>query len=84
MAIGEDGWRYSQVAGCVARAATYHLSSDEAQTIVHNQQSVIEAHWNDVCDEAQLTQVRRDDFWGKQFLNPFALQTSHTHILRDT
>lgn len=78
MAIGEDGWRYSQVAGCVARAATYHLSSDEAQTIVDKQRSVIETHWTDVCDEAQLTQAQRNDFWGKQFLNPFALQTSHT------
>jgi serine/threonine-protein kinase HipA len=83
MAIGEDGWRYSQVAGCAARAATYHLSSDEAQSIIDKQQSVIEEHWNDVCDEAQLTQAQRDAFWGKQFLNPFALQDSHTHILRD-
>jgi serine/threonine-protein kinase HipA len=78
MAIGEDGWRYSQLAGCVARSATYHLSKEEAQAIVDNQQSVIEAHWDDVCDEAGLTAVQRDDFWGKQVLNPFALQTSHT------
>lgn len=73
MAIGEDGWRYSQVAGCVARAATYHLSSDDARAIVDQQRSVIETHWDDVCDEAQLTQAQRDAFWGKQFLNPFAL-----------
>ncbi|MGN6373343.1 MAG: type II toxin-antitoxin system HipA family toxin [Solirubrobacteraceae bacterium] len=83
MAIGEDGWRYSQLAGCVARASTYHLSKDEAQAIVDEQRSVIEAHWDDVCDEAQLTRAQRDDFWGKQFLNPFALQTSHTHLLRE-
>lgn len=82
MAIGEDGWRYSQVAGCVARAATYHLSSDEAQAIVENQLSVIKEHWDAVCDEAELTQAQRDDLWGKQFLNPFALQDSHTHLLR--
>jgi serine/threonine-protein kinase HipA len=84
MAIGEDGWRYSQVAGCVARAATYHLTRDDAQAIVDHQQSIIETHWNDVCDEARLTQAQRDRFWRKQFLNPFALQTSHTDVLRGT
>ncbi len=82
MAIGEDGWRYSQLEGCIARASTYHLGEDEARAIVDLQRSVIEAHWNEVCDEAQLTQAQRDAFWGKQFLNPFALQTSHTHLLR--
>jgi len=82
MAIGEDGWRYSQVAGCVARAATYHLGRDDAQAIVDEQQSVIETHWEEVCDEAQLTQAQREDLWGKQFLNPFALQASHTRVLR--
>lgn len=82
MAIGEDGWRYSQVAGCVERAATYHLSTREAQAIVNNQQSVIETRWTGVCDEAQLTYAQREGLYGKQFLNPFALQTSHTHALR--
>ncbi len=84
MAIGEDGWRYSQLAGCVARAATYHLSRDDAQAIVDHQRSVIENCWDDVCDEARLTQAQRGAFWGRQFLNPFALQTSHTQLLRQT
>lgn len=82
MAIGEDGWRYSQVAGCVERAATYHLTREEAQAIVERQRSAIETHWHDVCDEARLTRAERDAFWGRQFLNPFALQTSHTHAGR--
>ncbi len=78
MAIGEDGWRYSQLAGCVARAATYHLSHADAQEILDHQIDVIETHWGDVCDHARLTQVERDAFWGRQFLNPFALLNSHT------
>jgi serine/threonine-protein kinase HipA len=78
MAIGEDGWRYSQLAGCVARAATYHLSHADAQEIVDHQIDVIKTHWSDVCDEARLTQVERDAFWRRQFLNPFALLDSHT------
>lgn len=78
MAIGEDGWRYSQVAGCVARAATYHLTPEGARQIVDRQIDVIETHWQDVCDEAGLTRVQRDAFWRRQFLNPFALLDSHT------
>lgn len=78
MAIGEDGWRYSQLAGCVSRAATYHLSEADAQQIIDHQVGVIEARWNDVCDEAGLTQVQRDAFRGRQFLNPFAFLDSHT------
>ena len=78
MAIGEDGWRYSQLAGCVARAATYHLSHADAQEILDHQIDVIETQWGDVCDHARLTQVERDAFWGRQFLNPFALLNSHT------
>ena len=42
MAIGEDGWRMSQVAGCVARAATYLLSEAEAREIVDHQIETIE------------------------------------------
>lgn len=78
MAIGEDGWRYSQLAGCVARADTYHLERADAQQIIDQQVAVIEAHWDDVCDEAGLTQVERESFWGRQFLNPFAFLDSHT------
>lgn len=77
MAIGEDGWRYSQLPGCVARAATYHLGKGDAQEIVDHQIDVIEANWDDVCDEAGLTKIQRDALMGRQFINPFALLDSH-------
>ena len=37
MAIGPDGYRMSQVAGCVARASTYLLSEPDAREIVDHQ-----------------------------------------------
>ena len=37
MAIGRDGYRFSQVAGCVSRASTYLLSEAEAREIVDSQ-----------------------------------------------
>jgi serine/threonine-protein kinase HipA len=74
MAIGRDGWRMSQVAGCVERASTYLLSEAEAREIVENQLETIEGHWDEVCDLAGLTEVERAGFRGRQFLNPYALE----------
>jgi serine/threonine-protein kinase HipA len=74
MAIGRDGWRMSQVAGCVERASVYLLSEAEAREIVDNQIETIEGQWDEVCDLAGLTEVERAGFWGRQFLNPYALE----------
>jgi serine/threonine-protein kinase HipA len=72
MAIGHDGYRMSQVGGCVARASTYLLSEADAREIVDHQIGVIESQWSDVCDQAGLTEVERTAFWHRQFLNPYA------------
>jgi serine/threonine-protein kinase HipA len=74
MAIGQDGYRLSQLAGCVARASTYLLSESEAREIIDHQIDVIETHWTDVCDQASLTEVDRAGFWHRQFLNPYAIE----------
>ncbi len=72
MAIGRDGYRMSQVVGCVAHASTYLLTSREARSIIDHQIDVIHSNWNDVCNSAALTEVDRARFWGRQFLNPYA------------
>src|ERR1700710_355819 len=74
MAIGHDEYRFSQVAGCVARASTYLLSEADAREIVNHQIEVIETGWADVCDRAELTEVDRNSFWHRQFLNPYATE----------
>ena len=74
MAIGRDGWRMSQVAGCVERAAIYGQNESDARAIVDHQIDVIESHWNDVCDQGRLTAADRTRFMGRQYLNPYALQ----------
>lgn len=73
MAIGQDGWRDSQVAGCVERASIYRLTATEARQIVDHQMETITSAWRDVCDQAQLTQAQREYLWRRQFLNPYAL-----------
>jgi serine/threonine-protein kinase HipA len=74
MAIGADGYRFSQVAGCVGRAYTYLLSEAEAREIVDRQIETIESQWNEVCDRAELTEAARNSFWRRQFLNPYATE----------
>lgn len=78
MAIGSDGWRYSQLAGCVARCADYHLTTAEARQLIEGQVDAIERNWDSVCDEAGLTKGERDSMMGAQFLNPFAFEESRS------
>jgi serine/threonine-protein kinase HipA len=35
---------------------------------------VVESEWREVCDLAGLTEVDRKGFWGRQFLNPCAVE----------
>ncbi len=76
MIVGDDSdsFKLSQVAGCVQRAHLYQLNESEAREIVNRQVEVIERDWIEVCDQAQLPEAERNRFWGRQFLNPFALE----------
>jgi len=74
MAIGRDGWRMSQVAGCIERASNYMLSEAEARAIVDGQITTIEEQWDEVCDLAELPEAARAGFRARQFLNPYALE----------
>jgi len=74
MAIGRDGWRMSQVAGCVEHAPTYLLSEAEAREIIDSQIETIEGQWDEVCDLAELAEGARVAFWQRQFLNPYSLE----------
>jgi serine/threonine-protein kinase HipA len=74
MAIGHDGYKFSQLDGCVRYAGTYLLNESEAHEIIDHQIDVINGQWDDVADQAGLTKVDRQYFWHRQFLNPYALQ----------
>lgn len=75
MAIGRDGYRYSQLAGCIKSATdTYLLTTAEAKNIIDHQVSTIRSEWNEAADAARLTSTERQQLWGRQILNPYALQ----------
>ncbi|MCK7459162.1 type II toxin-antitoxin system HipA family toxin [Idiomarina aminovorans] len=65
----------SQISTCLQAAPNFLLKQDEALAIFESQKSVIERNWHSVCNEAELSEVDRNLFWGRQFLNPFSLRT---------
>ncbi|MBX3697938.1 MAG: HipA domain-containing protein [Dokdonella sp.] len=66
--------RYSQLTVCVEAAACFQLSETQARAIIDAQLATVRAQWTEVCDLARLGQTERNALWGRQFLNPFALQ----------
>ncbi len=74
MAIDRDGFRFSQVVGARAAAATYLLSSNEAREIIDNQIHVIKTQWSDAADAVDLPPLERSRMWGRQILNPFSTE----------
>ena len=66
--------RFSRLSVCVDAAARFQLSGDDARSIIDAQLQALRRHWPSVCDEARLGEAERYAFWGRQFLNPFALQ----------
>ncbi len=66
--------RLSLLTICLQAAPQFLLGADRARTLITSQLATIRSHWKQVCDEAGLTEVDRAFLWGRQFLNPFALQ----------
>lgn len=70
--VGAD--RSSKISTCMAAAPQFQLLHQRAAAIVERQKHVIEKHWNEVCQEAELGEAEKNLLWRRQFLNPFALQ----------
>lgn len=66
--------RFSQLTLCLDAASRFQLPEEEARNIIDGQIRAMETHWHGACDEAGLGEAERNALWGRQFLNPFALQ----------
>ncbi|MCP4491808.1 MAG: type II toxin-antitoxin system HipA family toxin [Gammaproteobacteria bacterium] len=64
----------SQLKTCLEAAHCFLISEQDARTIIEKQKQVIETNWDIVCDEAQLSEIDRKLFWGRQFLNPYSVE----------
>jgi serine/threonine-protein kinase HipA len=74
MAVAPNGFRMSQLRGCVEAAASYQLNEAQAREIIDHQIEVIDSQWGSVGDAAELSTPDREFFWHRQFLNPYALE----------
>lgn len=62
--------RMSRLSSCMEAAHNFLLSEVEAQEIIDRQKDVIAQQWDSVCEAAELSQVDKNLFWGRQFFNP--------------
>ncbi len=63
----------SQLKTCLDSANHFLISQEEARAIFAHLTGVIEQNWDQVCEEAKLSEVGRRIFWRRQFLNPYSL-----------
>jgi len=64
--------RMSRLSTCLNAAHHFLVSGKQAMEMVEQQMRIIAENWNEVCAEASLSEVDRNLFWGRQFLNPYA------------
>lgn len=64
--------RLSKLTSCLDAAPHFLIPKEKAEVMFNQQRKAIEANWDKVCDEANLSTVDRKLFWLRQFLNPFA------------
>ncbi|MFK0570017.1 type II toxin-antitoxin system HipA family toxin [Endozoicomonas sp.] len=66
--------RQSQLSLCLQAADIFLLTREQAKDIIEHQKATIEKFWVEVCDEAELSEVDRTLFRGRQFLNPYSFE----------
>lgn len=52
----------SHIKTCLKTAHNFHLSEDDVYEIFETQKEIIEKHWDDVCEEAQLSEVEKETY----------------------
>jgi serine/threonine-protein kinase HipA len=66
--------RSSKLATCLLTAKNFLLSADNAKAIFEKQKEIINARWDDVCEEAEFSEIDKALLWGRQFLSSFATE----------
>lgn len=64
----------SQLKLCLEIAHHFLLSENNAEIIFEQLEATIRQYWNEVCEEAQLSEIDKKLLWGRQFLNPFSFE----------
>jgi serine/threonine-protein kinase HipA len=64
----------SQLKFCLEAAHRFLMSKEDALSIFEHIEGIIHKNWDEVCEEAQLSEVDRKYLWRRQFLNPFSFE----------
>ena len=70
--VGDN--RASTLATCLAAAPNFQLTETAAEDIIARQIDSIRGGWDDICEEAALTDVERNLFGQRIFLNDFVFE----------
>jgi serine/threonine-protein kinase HipA len=65
----------SRLRTCLETAHNFLLSEKQAREIFGIMIAGIQQNWHAVCEEAELSEIDKKLLWGRQFLNPFSLET---------
>ena len=66
--------RMSTLAACLQAAPNFQLGEKAAKDIIDRQIGAIRDGWDDTCKEAELTEVERNQFGRRFFLNEFIFE----------
>ena len=72
--VGDN--RTSTLATCLEAAPNFQLSEKAAKDIIARQIGAIRDGWDDVCNEAKLTEVERNLFGQRMFLNDYIFENA--------
>lgn len=72
--------RMSNLATCLEAAPHFQLDEKAAEEIIRQQVSLIREEWNDLCEEAALSEVERNLFSQRIFLNPYVFEQSPEYL----
>ncbi|MGK2924258.1 MAG: type II toxin-antitoxin system HipA family toxin [Lysobacterales bacterium] len=67
-----EGDNMSRLSTCLSAAHHFLVSEKQAVEMIEAQMRVIAGRWGEVCAIASLSEVDRNLFWGRQFLNPYS------------
>ena len=70
--VGDN--RMSTLATCLEAAPNFQLSEKAAKDLIARQIGTIRDGWDDICEEAALTEVERNLFGQRLFLNDFIFE----------
>lgn len=75
-----DNDRTAKLTTCLAAAEKFLLTGQEALELIERHVATITRDWMEVCEEASLSEIDRQQLWGRQFLNPYAFEDAPANL----